>query len=128
MRSEGGRIPEAHARSEARRASHHSRHSRVQPAHIRRILELSSGELTFFMGDDDLLKPGALRRVGQVIEKHRNLGVDLRSYEQIAFSTGRQLEVFKYFPEDRLFAGQGSRVRSDPAQTRKTSSGQKSVA
>src|SRR5512140_1350659 len=50
---------------------------------LRRILELSEGEFTFFMGDDDLLKPGALARVRQVIEREPNLGVVLRAYESV---------------------------------------------
>ena len=70
---------------------------------VRRVLELSEGEFTLFMGDDDLLRPGALRRLGDVIEKNRNLGVILRAYEQVDFETGRRIEVFRYFPEDRMF-------------------------
>ena len=71
---------------------------------IRRILDLSEGVFTLFMGDDDLLLPGALGRLGAVIERQPNLGVILRAYEQVNHATGERIEIFRYFPEDRLFA------------------------
>lgn len=70
---------------------------------LRRILELSEGEFTLFMGDDDLLRPGALSRVGSIIAKTTNLGVLIRSYESVDYNTGQRIEMFRYFPEDRFF-------------------------
>ena len=70
---------------------------------LRQILELSEGEFTLFMGDDDLLRPSALARVGSIIAKTENLGVLLRSYESIDYATGQRIELFRYFPEDRFF-------------------------
>jgi glycosyltransferase involved in cell wall biosynthesis len=71
---------------------------------VRRVLELSEGEFTLFMGDDDLLRPGALRRVGDVIRGHLELGVILRAYEHVDFATGQHVELFRYFSEDRRFS------------------------
>jgi len=70
---------------------------------VRRVIELSEGEFTLFMGDDDLLRPGALRRVGNVIRDNPGLGVILRAYEQVDFETGQRIELFRYFAEDRRF-------------------------
>jgi abequosyltransferase len=70
---------------------------------LRRILDLSEGEFTLFMGDDDLLRPGALRRLGAVLERHPNLGVILRAYESVDYASGERIEIFRYFPEDRHF-------------------------
>jgi glycosyltransferase involved in cell wall biosynthesis len=70
---------------------------------LRRILELSEGEFTLFMGDDDLLRPGALARLGEVIRNNPGLGVILRAYEQVDFASGRHVELFRYFAEDRRF-------------------------
>jgi abequosyltransferase len=79
---------------------------------LRRILELSEGEFTLFMGDDDLLRPGALRRVAQVIESQPNLGVILRAYESVDYATGQRIELFRYFPEDRHFPAGAPTMRT----------------
>ena len=79
---------------------------------LRRILDLSEGEFTFFMGDDDLLRPGALAKVAAVIEKHPSLGVILRAYESVDYATGQRIEVFRYFPDDRLFPAGAPTMRT----------------
>ena len=79
---------------------------------IRRCLELAEGEFTMFMGDDDTLKAGALARLRGVIDKHPNLGVILRAYEQIDFHTARQIEVFRYFADDRIFPAGADAIRT----------------
>ncbi len=79
---------------------------------LRRILELAEGQFTLFMGDDDLLKPGALRRVAQVIDDNPKLGVILRAYEFVAFDTGVQTQVFRYFAEDRRFPAGAETIRT----------------
>jgi len=79
---------------------------------VRRVLELSEGEFTLFMGDDDLMRPGALARVGSAIEKNPNLGVILRAYEDVDYATGKQTEVFRYFPSDRRFPAGAPTMRT----------------
>ncbi len=79
---------------------------------LRRILELSEGEFTLFMGDDDLLRPGALARVGSVVSSTPNLGVVLRGYETVDYATGERIEAFRYFPGDRLFKAGASTMRT----------------
>jgi glycosyltransferase involved in cell wall biosynthesis len=79
---------------------------------IRRCLELAQGQFTMFMGDDDVLNPGAIARLRAVIEKHANLGVILRAYEFVDFQTGRRTEVFRYFEDDRFFPAGADTIRT----------------
>ncbi len=64
------------------------------------------------MGDDDLLRPGALARLGEVIGKHGNLGVILRAYEHVNFETGERMEIFQYFDSDRFFPAGADTIRT----------------
>jgi abequosyltransferase len=79
---------------------------------LRRILELSEGTFTLFMGDDDLLRPGALARLGEVIRKHPQLGVILRGYDHVDLQTGERTEVFRYFDSDRFFPSGADTIRT----------------
>jgi glycosyltransferase involved in cell wall biosynthesis len=79
---------------------------------IRHCLDLAEGEFTMFMGDDDMLKPGAIARLRAVIGKHANLGVILRAYEFVDFQTGEQLEIFRHFGDDRLFLAGAATIRT----------------
>ena len=79
---------------------------------LRRVLELSQGQFTLFMGDDDLLRPGALSRVARALSEHPNLGVILRAYEMIDLHTGARLQLFRYFAEDRFFPAGAATIRT----------------
>ena len=82
---------------------HSNERNRGFDGNVRRVLELSEGKFTLFMGDDDLMRPGALARVGSAVETNPNLGVVLRAYEGVDYATGKQTEVFRYFSTDRRF-------------------------
>ncbi len=79
---------------------------------FRRILELSEGEFTVFVGDDDLLNPGALAKFGAVIEGHDNLGIILRAYEHVDLQTRERTQVFRYFDGDRFFPAGADTIRT----------------
>ena len=64
------------------------------------------------MGDDDLLRPGTLGRVGQVIDSQPNLGVGLRPYESVDYATDQRIELFRYFHEDRHFPAGARTMRT----------------
>jgi abequosyltransferase len=91
---------------------HSNEHNLGFDGNVRRVLELSEGEFTLYMGDDDLMRPGALARVGSAIEKNSNLGVILRAYEEVDYATGQQTETFRYFPDDRHFPAGTSTMRT----------------
>jgi glycosyltransferase involved in cell wall biosynthesis len=70
---------------------------------LRRLVELAMGDYVLFMGNDDLLAPGALRAVANAVREQRNVGVVLRSYSSFLSDPEQPVQVFRYFSEDRFF-------------------------
>ncbi len=68
---------------------------------LRQLIRLARGRYCFFMGNDDLLCPGALRRVDDELNKFRNVGIVLRSYGW--FNEEGVEQVVHYCPSDKLF-------------------------
>ena len=56
-----------------------------------------------FMGNDDLLAPGALGAVAAAVRERSNVGVVLRSYLSFMIDPEQPVQVFRYFGEDRFF-------------------------
>lgn len=76
---------------------------------IRRLVELAQGQYCLFMGNDDLLCPGALRAVADAIADHPDAGVVVRSYASFDADPAQPKQVFRYFPQ-RLALGPGARA------------------
>jgi abequosyltransferase len=70
---------------------------------LRRLVELSHGDYCVFMGDDDLLQPGALKLIEEAV-RHPNIGVVLRGWRTIDKTTSTVLHQHRYFSGDRFFA------------------------
>jgi hypothetical protein len=70
---------------------------------IRRLLELARGEYCLFMGNDDLMSPGALATVASALRRYPNVGAILRSYAAFQGTPDRIVQEFRYFPEERFF-------------------------
>ena len=70
---------------------------------LRRLVELATGEYVLFMGNDDLLAPGALRAVAMAVREREDVGVVLRSYVSFLKNPERPEQIFRYFSEDRIF-------------------------
>jgi len=70
---------------------------------LRRLIELATGDYVLFMGNDDLLAPGALSAVANAVRERQDVGVVLRSYASFINNTERPEQVFRYFSEDRVF-------------------------
>jgi abequosyltransferase len=49
-------------------------------ANLRSLIERALGEYCLFMGNDDLMCPGALRTISDAISRHPRVGVFLRSF------------------------------------------------
>jgi abequosyltransferase len=49
-------------------------------ANIRNLVERSTGEYCFFMGNDDLMCSGALAHVANILGRHKDVGLVLKSY------------------------------------------------
>lgn len=69
---------------------------------LRRLLDIANGAYCLFMSDDDLLGPNSLEKIITAISRS-NVGFVLRAWKSIEKETGKNIEVHRYFREDRLF-------------------------
>lgn len=70
---------------------------------LRRLVEVATGEYVLFMGNDDLLAPGALHAVAAAVHERQDVGVVLRSYSSFIETPEQPVQVFRYFDDDRVF-------------------------
>lgn len=70
---------------------------------FRGLLNHARGEYCVYMGDDDLLCHGALRRIANVIHQNPGVGVIIRSWARAERESKEILEYFRYFEGDRYF-------------------------
>jgi len=70
---------------------------------LRRLIEFAKGDYVLFMGNDDLLAPGALAAVAAAVRERQDVGVVLRSYSSFVTDPAEVVQVFRYFGEDRVF-------------------------
>lgn len=70
---------------------------------LRRLVERAGGSYCLFMGNDDLMCPGALAAVAGALERHPGVGVVVRSYADFDETPERIGQEFKYFPEEKFF-------------------------
>lgn len=69
---------------------------------IRRLVELSSGQYCVFMGNDDLMCPGALEAIAVAIKRQPDCGVVVRSYATFDVSPEEYKQVYRYFPDEHV--------------------------
>ncbi|WP_407541323.1 glycosyltransferase family 2 protein [Deinococcus radiomollis] len=72
-------------------------------ANFRELLARSTGDYCFFMGNDDVMAPGALKKVAQVVRTQSNIGLILRSYSWFVEDPFKPVQTVRYFNEDRIF-------------------------
>lgn len=78
---------------------------------LRRLFELAQGEYCLFMGNDDLLCPGALSAVTSAVRRYPNVGAIMRSYAVFDGTPNNIVQEYRYFPNERFFpAGKDSIV------------------
>ena len=80
-------------------------------ANIRNLVEKASGEFCFFMGNDDLMCPGALSAVANVLERHKKVGLVLKSYAWFDDVPEKINQEIRYFAEEREFAPGAEAIR-----------------
>jgi glycosyltransferase involved in cell wall biosynthesis len=68
---------------------------------IRNLIEYATGTFCFFMGNDDLMCPGALAHVDELIRRHPNVGVIIKSYTVFDTQTGLIVQELRYFTNER---------------------------
>ena len=69
---------------------------------LRNLLDKAHGEYCLFMGDDDVLAECSLKRIIAAISRP-NVGVALRAWKSVDKETGKDIELHRYFPDDRVF-------------------------
>lgn len=72
-------------------------------ANLRNLIEKSTGNYCFFMGNDDLMYPGALKTVAGALERYDNVGVILRSYASFDGTPDNINQIFRYFDREIFF-------------------------
>lgn len=78
-------------------------------ANLRSLIERARGEYCLFMGNDDLMCPGALQTISDTISRHPRIGVFLRSFAAFEGDPGNIVQVFRYFDRELFFpAGAGT--------------------
>ena len=70
---------------------------------LRRLVECATGDYCMFMGNDDLVCPGALGAIAQAVEAHANVGVVLRSYAAFDDDPAQIVQEFRYFDRELVF-------------------------
>lgn len=69
---------------------------------LRQLLKTASGDYCVFLGNDDVLCPGALKNLSEVIERNDDVGVILRGYGWFNGTPDNVVQTVKYFPDERF--------------------------
>lgn len=78
-------------------------------ANLRSLIERARGTYCLFMGNDDLMCPGALKTISDTISRYPKIGVFLRSFAAFDGAPDNVVQVFKYFDREIFFpAGAGT--------------------
>jgi glycosyltransferase involved in cell wall biosynthesis len=70
---------------------------------VRRLFEKADGEFCLFMGNDDLMCPGALSIVAAALDRYNNVGVVMRSYASFEGSPENIKQIHRYFAAEQFF-------------------------
>lgn len=77
---------------------------------IRNLVEKAAGEYCFFMGNDDLMCPDALRIAADIVDRHERVGVVIRGYGWFDESPHQLTAEVRYFSDERVFAPGGDAI------------------
>ncbi len=72
-------------------------------ANLRSLIEHAIGEYCLFMGNDDLMCPGALKTISSTISSYPKIGVYLRSFEAFEDTPDNVVQTFRYFNKEVFF-------------------------
>jgi abequosyltransferase len=73
-------------------------------ANIRNLVAKARGEICFFMGNDDLMCPCALANTAEILSRHGDAGLVLKSYAWFDSVPEAINQEVRYFSEERLLA------------------------
>jgi abequosyltransferase len=71
---------------------------------IRNLVQQASSEFCFFMGNDDIMCPGALENAASVIRRYPNVGLVLKSYAWFNEKPENVNQEIRWFTEEKEFA------------------------
>ena len=80
-------------------------------ANVRNLVATASGEYCFFMGNDDLMCPGALGAIADILGRHQNIGLVVKSYAWFDEVPEKINQEIRYFSEERQFAAGKEAIR-----------------
>ena len=72
-------------------------------ANVRKLVEKASGRFCFFMGNDDIMCPGALQNTASVIQRHPNVGLVLKSYGWFDETPDKVNQEIRWFKVEKEF-------------------------
>lgn len=72
-------------------------------ANIRNLVKKASGQFCFFMGNDDIMCPGALQDAASIIHRYPNVGLVLKSYGWFDQTPDKVNQVIRWFNEEKEF-------------------------
>lgn len=72
-------------------------------ANIRNLVQKASGQFCFFMGNDDLVCPGALQNAASIIHRYPNVGLILKSYAWFEETPEKVNQEIRWFKEEKEF-------------------------
>jgi abequosyltransferase len=81
-------------------------------ANLRSLIERARGEYCLFMGNDDLMCPGALETISDAILRYPNVGVFLRSFAAFDGTPSNIVQTFRYFDRELFFPAGARSIRT----------------
>lgn len=69
---------------------------------LRQLLRVATGDYCVFLGNDDVLCPGALETLTDILSRYTNVAVVLRGYGWFAGAPENIIETVRYFPDERF--------------------------
>jgi abequosyltransferase len=70
---------------------------------LRNLVRTASGKFCFFMGNDDIMCPGALQNAASIISRYPNLGLILKSYGLFDETPEKVNQEIRWFKEEKEF-------------------------
>ncbi len=97
-------IAETYAQKHAGRIAYYENEENLgYDGNLRRLIDRATGQYCMFMGNDDLMCPGALMTVASALDRHPDVGVVLRSYASFDGDPGCINQVNRYFDRETFF-------------------------
>jgi len=72
-------------------------------ANIRNLVQKASGHFCFFMGNDDIMCPGALQHSASIVRRYPSVGLVLKSYGWFDETPEKVNQEIRWFKEEKEF-------------------------